>query len=154
LSKDISWMLETKPNPHIPELHPGDRVKVSVKAKEGEKERIQSFNGVVIRMRKGGARASFAVRHVAYGIGVERTFFFNSPYVEKVEVVAQGDVRRARLYYLRGLSGRASRAKLKTKARAIAPELVVEEQPEEELAEVEEQPEAEGQPAETTEPKE
>lgn len=140
---DISWVLETKANPNIPEIHPGDRVKVSVKAKEGEKERTQVFSGVVIRVRKGGKRASFTVRHVTSGIGVERTFFLNSPYVEKVQVVAQGDVRRAKLYYLRGLSSRASRAKLKTKARTIAPELVVEEE-----AEVQEQA------AEATESKE
>ncbi len=116
-------------------------MKVSVKAKEGEKERIQVFHGVVIRVRKGGNNASFTVRQVAYGIGVERTFFLNSPYVEKVEVTQHGDVRRARLFYLRGLSSKATRAKLK--AKAIPPELVSEEEPAQEEATPEEQQPAE-----------
>lgn len=115
-------------------------MKVGVKAKEGEKERTQIFHGVVIRVRKGGNNASFTVRQVAYGIGVERTFFVNSPYVEKVEVTQHGDVRRARLFYLRGLSSKATRAKLKAKAKAIAPELVAEEEPVEEEAILQEQP--------------
>ncbi len=149
MSKDISWMLETKAKVKHPEINPGDRVKVSVKTKEGDKERTQAFSGIVIRVRKGANSASFTVRHVAYGIGVERTFFKNSPFVEKVEIVSHGDVRRARLFYLRGLSSRASRAKLKTKTRLMAPELVVEEEPE-----VEEQIEAAEQPAEATETKE
>jgi len=149
LSKDISWMLETKGKSKLPQVNPGDRVKVSVKTKEGDKERTQVFSGIVIRVRKGATKASFTVRHVAYGIGVERTFFMNSPFVEKVEIVTHGDVRRARLFYLRGLSSRASRAKLKSKARIMAPELVVEEQPE-----AEEETEAAEQPAETTETKE
>ena len=142
-------MLETKSKVKHPQIGPGDRVKVSVKTKEGDKERTQVFSGIVIRVRKGATRASFTVRHVAYGIGVERTFFVNSPFVEKVEIVTHGDVRRARLFYLRGLSSRASRAKLKSKARIMAPELVVEEEPE-----AEEETEAAEQPAETTEPKE
>ena len=149
MSKDISWMLETKGKSKLPQVNPGDRVKVSVKTKEGDKERTQVFSGIVIRVRKGATRASFTVRHVAYGIGVERTFFVNSPFVEKIEIVTHGDVRRARLFYLRGLSSRASRAKLKSKARLMAPELVVEEQPE-----AEEETEAAEQPAETTETKE
>jgi len=142
-------MLETKGKSKLPQINPGDRVKVSVKTKEGDKERTQVFSGIVIRVRKGATRASFTVRHVAYGIGVERTFFMNSPFVEKVEIVTHGDVRRARLFYLRGLSSRASRAKLKSKARIMAPELVVEEEPE-----AEEETEAAEQPAETTETKE
>jgi large subunit ribosomal protein L19 len=142
-------MLETKGKAKHPQVNPGDRVKVSVKTKEGDKERTQVFSGIVIRVRKGATRASFTVRHVAYGIGVERTFFVNSPFVEKIEIVTHGDVRRARLFYLRGLSSRASRAKLKSKARLMAPELVVEEQPE-----AEEETEAAEQPAETTETKE
>ncbi len=149
MSKDISWILENKAKTDHPQINPGDRIKVSVKTKEGDKERTQVFAGIVIRVRKGANRANFTVRHVAYGIGVERTFFLNSPFVEKVEIVSQGDVRRARLFYLRGLSSRASRAKLKTKARIMAPELVVEEQPE-----AEEQIEAVEQPAEIAKPKE
>jgi large subunit ribosomal protein L19 len=142
-------MLETKGKSKLPQVNPGDRVKVSVKTKEGDKERTQVFSGIVIRVRKGATRASFTVRHVAYGIGVERTFFMNSPFVEKIDIVTHGDVRRARLFYLRGLSSRASRAKLKSKARLMAPELVVEEQPE-----AAEETEAAEQPAETTETKE
>ena len=86
--------------------------------KEGGRERTQLFQGIVIRVRKGRMNANFTVRHVAYGIGVERTFFFHSPLLEKVEVLQPGEVRRAKLYYLRGLSSKASRAKLKTKAKA------------------------------------
>lgn len=142
-------MLETKGKSKLPQVNPGDRVKVSVKTKEGDKERTQVFSGIVIRVRKGATRASFTVRHVAYGIGVERTFFMNSPFVEKVEIVTHGDVRRARLFYLRGLSSRASRAKLKSKARLMAPELVVEEPPEAEA-----EAEATEASAETTETKE
>jgi large subunit ribosomal protein L19 len=88
---------------------------VNLKVKEGDRERTQHFQGIVIRVRKGKNSASFTVRHVVYGIGVERTFFFHSPYLEKVEVLQQGRVRRAKLYYLRGLSSKASRAKLKQK---------------------------------------
>lgn len=110
---NISSLIETKPNPRIPNLAPGDTVKVSVKVVEGEKERIQMFQGVVIRIRRRGAGASFTVRRVSYGVGVERTFPFLSPLVDKVEVVRHGKVRRAKLYYLRGLSGKASRIKEK-----------------------------------------
>ena len=107
--------MDTQPNPNIAPIKPGATVKVAYHIKEGDKERTQSFQGIVIRMRKGGAVSSFTVRQVLYGIGVERTFFFNSPHIEKVEVIQQAHVRRARLYYLRGLSARATRAKLKSK---------------------------------------
>ena len=113
---NVTSLFEVKPNPNIPAFTLGDTVKVSVKIKEGEKERIQSFQGVVIRIRRGGTGASFTVRRVAYSVGVERTFPFQSPLVEKVEVVRQGKVHRARLYYLRGLSARASRIKEKRAA--------------------------------------
>ena len=83
---------------------------------EGERERTQSFQGAVIKVRRGGTGASFTVRRVAYGIGVERSFLFHSPMVEKVEVVRQGKVHRAKLYYLRGLSAKASRIKEKRSA--------------------------------------
>ena len=110
---NIEPLIEVKPNPNIPELAPGDTVKVSVKVVEGERERIQPFQGVVIKVKHGVAGGSFTVRRVSYGIGVERTFPLSSPLVEKVEIVRHGKVRRAKLYYLRGLSARASRIKEK-----------------------------------------
>ncbi len=110
---DIASVVEFEPNPNIPEIAPGDTVKVSAKVVEGERERIQVFQGVVIRIRRGGISANFTVRRVAYGVGVERTFPRYSPLVEKVEVVRYGKVRRAKLYYLRGLSGKAARIKEK-----------------------------------------
>ena len=110
---NVTSLIEVKPNPNIPAFASGDTVKVSAKIVEGDKERTQVFQGVVIKVRRGGAGASFTVRRVAYGIGVERTFPFQSPLVEKVEVVRQGKVRRAKLYYLRGLSAKASRIKEK-----------------------------------------
>ena len=107
---DIGSLIEVKPNPNIPDIAPGDRVKVSAKVVEGDRERIQVFEGVVIKLRR-GASANFTVRRVAYGIGVERTFPLYSPLVEKVEVMRHAKVRRAKLYYLRGLSAKASRLK-------------------------------------------
>ena len=104
-------LVEVKPNPNIPTFVPGDTVKVSVKIVEGEKARTQLFQGVVIKVRRGGAGSSFTVRRVAHSVGVERTFPLYSPLVEKVEVVRHGKVRRAKLYYLRGLSAKASRLK-------------------------------------------
>ena len=109
---NIESLIEVKPNPNIPEIAPGDRVKVSTKVVEGDRERIQVFEGVVIRVRR-GASANFTVRRVTYGIGVERTFPLNSPMVDKVEVTRHAKVRRAKLYYLRGLSSKASRLKEK-----------------------------------------
>jgi large subunit ribosomal protein L19 len=102
-------------NPNIPDFGPGDRVRVSVKVVEGNRERIQVFEGDVIRLRNGGPASTFTVRKIASGVGVERTFMRHSPRVEKVEIVRRGKVRRARLYYLRGLRGRAAR--IKEKAR-------------------------------------
>ena len=97
----------------IPGFKPGDTVKVHARIKEGEKERIQVFQGVVIRKRKGMTGATFTVRKVSYGIGVERIFPLHSPNIDKVEVVSRGKVRRSRLYYLRGLRGKAARIKEK-----------------------------------------
>jgi large subunit ribosomal protein L19 len=92
---------------------PGDTVRVHVKVVEGEKERTQVFEGVVIRKRGEGARASFTVRRISYGMGVERTFPLHSPRVEKIQVMRHGRVRRAKLYYLRKVSGKAARLKEK-----------------------------------------
>ena len=94
-----------------PEFGPGDNVKVHVKIKEGEKERIQVFQGVVISKRKGSTNATFTVRKVSYGVGVERIFPLHSPALDKIEVVTRGRVRRAKIYYLRKLRGKAARIK-------------------------------------------
>lgn len=93
----------------LPEFIPGDTVKVHVKIKEGEKERIQVFQGVVIARKKGTSNATFTVRKVSYGVGVERVFPLHSPVIEKIEVVTRGRVRRAKIYYLRKLRGKAAR---------------------------------------------
>lgn len=90
-------------------FNPGDTVRVHVKVIEGSRERIQVFEGVVIRRRGGGLGETFTVRRVSYGIGVERTFPLHSPKIDRIEVVRRGRVRRARLYYLRGLRGKAAR---------------------------------------------
>ena len=108
---DVSTLLKTEPNPNIPALAPGDTVKVSVKVVERGRERIQVFNGVVIKVSRGSGGGNFTIRRVARGIGVEHTFPFASPLLEKVEVSRRGKVRRARLFYLRGLSSKASRTK-------------------------------------------
>ena len=110
---NMASLTEVKPNPKIPALASGDTVKLKVKVAEGEKERTQTFQGVVIRVRHSADGGSFTVRRVAYGVGVERTFLFQSPLIEKVEVVRHGKVRRAKLYYLRGLSAKAARIKEK-----------------------------------------
>ena len=98
---------------------PGDTVRVHVKVVEGEKERTQLFEGIVIRKRGEGTRASFTVRRVSYGVGVERTFPLHSPRVERVEVTRRSRVRRSKLYYLRGLAGKAAR--LKEKRAVVIP---------------------------------
>jgi large subunit ribosomal protein L19 len=100
----------------IPNFSPGDTVKVHVKVKEGEKERIQIFQGVVISRKGGGARQMFTVRKVSGGIGVERMFPLNSPSIDRIEVERHGRVRRAKLYYLRDLRGKAARIEEKRKA--------------------------------------
>jgi large subunit ribosomal protein L19 len=97
----------------IPSFRPGDSVKVHVKIREGDKERIQVFEGVVIRYRKGTMGATFTVRKVSYGVGVERIFPLHSPQLDKVEVLRRGRVRRSRLYYLRQRLGKAARIKEK-----------------------------------------
>ncbi len=123
---NMASLIEVKPNPNIPTLRPGDTVNVSVKIAEGEKERTQQFQGVVIRVRRSGAGSSFTVRRVAYGVGVERTFPMHSPMLEKVELVRHGKVRRAKLYYLRGLSAKAARIK----ERRLSPQEMEREQEE------------------------
>lgn len=106
------------PRLDLPPFRPGDTVRVHVKIKEGEKERTQVFEGVVLRRRRGHASATFTVRKVSYGVGVERVFPVESPNVEKVEIKSRGHVRRSRLYYLRALRGK--KARLRTKLRDLS----------------------------------
>ena len=93
----------------LPEFRVGDTLRLQVRVVEGEKERIQSFEGIVIKINRGGNRATFTVRKISYGIGVERIFPLHSPRIDKIQVLSRGKVRRARLYYLRELSGKAAR---------------------------------------------
>jgi large subunit ribosomal protein L19 len=95
----------------LPQFKPGDTVKVQVKVVEGDKERLQAFEGVCIRRRGAGLSATFTVRKVTYGVGVERTFPLHSPSIERIDTLRQGRVRRAKLYYLRKLRGKAARIK-------------------------------------------
>src|SRR4030043_2296217 len=123
---DVTTVLNSKPNPNIPELSPGDTVKV--RARIGEKH-TQLFNGVVIKVRRGADGGNFTIRRVTHGIGVEHTFPFASPLLEKVEVVRRGKVRRARLYYIRRLSAKEARLKERRErmTEKAAAEAVVEE---------------------------
>ncbi|MFH0902564.1 MAG: 50S ribosomal protein L19 [Pseudomonadota bacterium] len=93
----------------LPLFRVGDTVRVFVRIREGEKERLQAFEGVVIKRSRGAARASFTVRKISYGVGVERVFPVNSPSLDRIEIAGRGRVRRARLYYLRGRQGKAAR---------------------------------------------
>jgi large subunit ribosomal protein L19 len=102
----------------IPTFRPGDTVKVHVRVVEGNRSRIQVFQGVVIRRQGGGIRETFTVRKVSFGVGVERTFPVHTPVVERIELLTRGDVRRAKLYYLRELRGKA--AKIKEKRDTVA----------------------------------
>ena len=102
----------------IPGFRPGDTVKVHVKVVEGSRSRVQVFQGVVIRRQGGGLQETFTVRKVSFGVGVERTFPLHTPIVDKVEVVTRGDVRRAKLYYLRELRGKAAKIKEKREVPA------------------------------------
>jgi large subunit ribosomal protein L19 len=145
-------LTKVKANPNIPDISPGDTVKVSLKIVEGGKERIQTYQGVVIKLQGGGAGASFTVRRIAYGVGVERTFPLHSPRIEKVEIIRHGKVRRAKLFYLRGRSGKAARIKERRVDREkMLAEAGIEPEPvsaEEELAQ--EEPEAAQTQAELT----
>jgi large subunit ribosomal protein L19 len=98
---------------HVPDMFPGDTIRVSAKVVEGTRERLQAFEGTIIRLAKSGPARSVTVRRIAHGIGVERTYLVNSPRVEKIEIIRRGDVRRARLYYLRDRVGKATRIKEK-----------------------------------------
>ena len=108
---DAHHLIAVSPNERVQDFRPGDTVRASIRVTEGEKQRTQVFEGVVIRKRGSGPGASFTVRRISHEIGVERTFLLYSPTVEAVRVVRRGAVRRARLYYLRGRFGRAARIK-------------------------------------------
>lgn len=128
---DIREFVKPKMNPNIPQISPGDTVKVSLKAMEGDKERLQHFQGMVIKMRKGVDGGSFTVRRVSYGIGVERTFPFQAPSVQNVAVLRHGQVRRAKLYYMRRLSVKQARLK-ERRERALEQAMPQEEEPQKE----------------------
>ncbi len=112
----IRELEEQTPAPQFPNFRVGDTVRVHVRIVEGEKERIQVFEGVTIRRKRGGNRGCFTVRKVSYGVGVERIFPFFSPRIEKIEVLMRGRVRRARLYYLRERTGKAARIREKMRS--------------------------------------
>ena len=112
----------------IPELRIGNTVRVHVRIKEGNKERIQVFEGIIIKKQGGGVNATFTVRRISYGVGVEKTFLVHSPMVEKVEVVRVGKARRAKLYYLRDRVGKAAKTKEKIGARIEDREIVIKEE--------------------------
>ena len=143
---DANAYVEIKPNRNIPSFRSGDTVRVHAKVVEGERERIQVFEGVVIRKKGGGINSSFTVRRVSHGIGVERVFPYHSPLIAKVEVTKVGRVRRARLYYLRDRVGKAARIRAGSRERfeKLAAELAAGAQmTEQEEKELEEGAEAE-----------
>ncbi len=122
---NVKSLYQAKSNPNIPTLSPGDTVKVSFKIKEAAKERLQTFSGLVIKVRHGSAGGSFTLRRVTSGVGVEHTFPFASPLLDKVEVVRHGKVRRAKLYYMRRLS--AKEARLKERRERLEEEAIISE---------------------------
>lgn len=111
MTMDVRALVEDKKALNIPAIAPGDTVKVISKFKEGDKERLQSFQGMVIKVRQGVSGGSFTVRRISHGVGVERTFPFRSPLLERLEVLRRGRVRRAKLYYMRRLSSKEARLK-------------------------------------------
>lgn len=117
----------------IPDLKIGDTVRVHQRIKEGNRERIQVFEGIIIKKQGGGVNATFTVRKIAYGVGVEKTFLVHSPMVEKVEVVRVGKARRAKLYYLRDRVGKAAKTKENTGARIENKEIIIKEEVQEEV---------------------
>ena len=114
---DAIKVIEEGYKKEIPPFRVGDTVSVSMKIKEGEKERVQTFTGICIARKGSGARETFMVRKISYGIGVEKIFPLLSPLIEQIKVVRQGDVRRAKLYYLRGKKGKAAKVKEKAFSR-------------------------------------
>ena len=109
MSNIISELEKEQIRTDLPEIEVGDTVRVFVKVIEGNRERLQNFEGVIIKIQGGGVRKSFTVRRISYGVGVERTFPYNSPRIGRIELVRHGVVRRAKLFYLRDLSGKAAK---------------------------------------------
>src|SRR3990172_8209251 len=141
---DAKSFAEVKPNVNIPAFRPGDTIRVHAKVIEGDRQRIQAFEGVVIRIRRGGPGSNFTVRRISHGIGVERIFPYYSPLVDKVDVIRVGRVRRAKLYYLRQRVGMAARIKAGARSRfeeLTAPPPLEEEYEEEEEVVAEEEAE-------------
>jgi large subunit ribosomal protein L19 len=114
---DLKSIIQLKKDPKIPDFRPGDSVRVMARVVEGERERVQAFEGVVIRKRRGGINSNFTVRRVSHGIGVERTYMLHSPRLESVKVMRVGRVRRAKLYYLRQLVGKKARIRAGSRDR-------------------------------------
>jgi large subunit ribosomal protein L19 len=110
-TKEVELVEQEYMRSDVPDIMPGDNVKVHIKVVEGTRERIQVFQGTVIKVANGGVRKTFTVRRISHGVGVERTFLLHSPRIEKIEVLGHGKVRRARLYYLREKVGKAARLK-------------------------------------------
>jgi large subunit ribosomal protein L19 len=151
---DLKSIIQPKPNPKVPDFKPGDTVRVHARVVEGGRERVQAFEGVVIRRRRGGISSNFTVRRVAHGVGVERTFMLHSPRLDSVQVVRVGRVRRAKLYYLRQRVGRkariraGSRDRFEELTRQLAEGEVLPEELDEEIEALEEEA-AEGEGEET-----
>lgn len=145
----VSELEKTMMRESLPDFRPGDTVAVHYKIKEGERERIQVFEGVVIAKKGGSARETFIVRKVSYGVGVERIFPLHSPLIDKIEVKRQGKVRRAKLYYLRGLSKKASRIKERSRLDQVdtKTQKKTEAVPEPEVIEKNNNPEVQEEPA-------
>ena len=134
---DANSFVELKANPNIPAFRPGDTVRVYAKVIEGDRQRIQAFEGVVLRVKRGGVNSNFTVRRISHGIGVERVFPYYSPLIDKVDVIRVGRVRRAKLYYLRDRVGKAARIKPGSRARfeeLTSGRAVIQEEAEEEEA--------------------
>ncbi len=158
---DPKSLVQIKPNSNIPDFRSGDSVRVHARVAEGDRSRVQAFEGVVIRIRQRGPGSTFTVRRVSHGVGVERTFPYYSPLVEKVDVVRVGRVRRAKLYYLRERVGKAARIRAGSRARfeeltaarplPLAAEAQEELGGEEEAAEELEEEGAEAEPEEAVE---
>ena len=129
---DIRELVEPKINPKIPQISPGDTVKVSLRITERDKERVQHFEGMVIRVRRGVHGGSFTVRKISYGVGVECTFPFQSATIQNVEILRHGRVRRAKLYYMRRLT--AKRSRLKERREKVVGEAAKEGESEEEIS--------------------